>query len=130
MLILIAAQICALETAISELIAADRLWQKFNQAFRSLKGVADRTVARLMAELPEVGTLSNKGVSKLAGLDSDGSIRQQEPRQTRRARGSKRHPRHFVRGCRSGAVIRFRRVSPMAAQRRKTEEGHPHCPGA
>ncbi len=68
MLALIAAQIRALETAISELIAADPLWQKLDQAFRSLKGVADRTVARLMAELPEIGTLSGKAVSKLAGL--------------------------------------------------------------
>lgn len=68
MLALIAAQIRALETAISELIAADPLWQKLDQAFRSLKGVANRTVARLMAELPEIGTLSGKAVSKLAGL--------------------------------------------------------------
>lgn len=68
MLALIAAQIRKLETAIAELIAADPLWQKLDRAFRSLKGVADRTVARLMAELPEIGTLSNKAVSKLAGL--------------------------------------------------------------
>lgn len=68
LLALIAAQIRALETAISELIAADPLWQKLDQAFRSLKGVANRTVARLMAELPEIGTLSGKAVSKLAGL--------------------------------------------------------------
>jgi transposase len=68
MLALIGAQIRALETAIAELIAADPLWQKFDRAFRSLKGVAGRTVARLMAELPEIGTLSNKAVSKLAGL--------------------------------------------------------------
>jgi transposase len=30
--------------------------------------VADRTVARLMAEMPEIGTLSNKTISKLAGV--------------------------------------------------------------
>ena len=36
--------------------------------FRTVKGVAGRTVARLMAELPEIGTLSNKAVAKLAGL--------------------------------------------------------------
>jgi transposase len=33
-----------------------------------IKGVADRTVARLMAELPEIGRLSNKNISKLVGL--------------------------------------------------------------
>jgi transposase len=67
-LALLASQIRALETAIAELIAADPLWQQLDQAFRSLKGVADRTVARLMAEMPEIGTLSNKAISKLAGL--------------------------------------------------------------
>ena len=37
-------------------------------AFRSIKGVADRTVARLMAEMPEIGTYSNKAIAKLVGL--------------------------------------------------------------
>lgn len=67
-LALLASQIRTLETAIAALIAADPLWQKLDQAFRSIKGVADRTVARLMAEMPEIGTASNKAVSKLAGL--------------------------------------------------------------
>jgi transposase len=30
--------------------------------------VADRTVCRLMAEMPEIGTLSHKTISKLAGV--------------------------------------------------------------
>lgn len=68
MLALLASQIRALATAISELIAADPLWQQLDQAFRSIKGVADRTVACLMAEMPEIGMLSNKAASKLAGL--------------------------------------------------------------
>jgi transposase len=68
MLQLVASQIRTLEAAIAALIAADPLWQKLDQAFRSIKGVADRTVARLMAEMPEIGTASNKAVSKLAGL--------------------------------------------------------------
>jgi transposase len=67
-LTLLASQIRTLEAAIAQLIAADPLWQQLDQAFRSIKGVADRTVARLMAEMPEIGTLSNKAVSKLAGL--------------------------------------------------------------
>jgi len=68
LLALLASQIRELELAIAALIAADPLWQKLDQAFRSIKGVADRTVARLMAEMPEIGTLSNKAVAKLAGL--------------------------------------------------------------
>jgi transposase len=65
---LLARQIRKFERAIAELIAEDPLWQALNTAFRSIKGVADRTVARIMAELPEIGTLSNKAVGKLAGL--------------------------------------------------------------
>ena len=65
---LIARQIRGFETEIAELIASDPVWRKLDAAFRSIKGVADRTVARLMAELPEIGTLTNKAVAKLAGL--------------------------------------------------------------
>ena len=68
LLAVVKAQIRELEKAIADLIAADPLWEKLNQAFRSIKGVAKRTVTRLMAEMPEIGTLSNKAISKLAGL--------------------------------------------------------------
>lgn len=61
-------QIRSLEKQIVELIDGDPLWCKLDAAFRSIKGVADRTVARLMADMPEIGTLSNKAISKLAGL--------------------------------------------------------------
>ena len=57
-----------LEGEIASLIDDDPLWACLDRAFRSLKGVASRTVARLMAELPEIGILSNKAIAKLAGL--------------------------------------------------------------
>jgi transposase len=65
---LLAAQIRAFETKIAALIEADPLWAALDREFRTIKGVADRTVARLAAHLPEIGTLSNKAVAKLAGL--------------------------------------------------------------
>ena len=68
MLALIARQIRTLETAIAELIAGDPLWRELDKAFRTIKGVADRTVARVMAEMPEIGTLSNKAAAKLNGV--------------------------------------------------------------
>jgi transposase len=68
MLALLAQQIEELEQAITALIDADPLWRALNQAFRTIKGVAHRTVGRIMAEMPEIGTLSNKTISKLAGL--------------------------------------------------------------
>jgi transposase len=57
LLTLLARQMRALEKAIAELIADDPLWRELDQAFRSIKGVAGRTVARLFAEMPEIGAL-------------------------------------------------------------------------
>lgn len=65
---LLARQIRELARRIGELIDADPLWAALDQAFRQIKGVADRSVATLLAELPEIGTLSNKAAGKLAGL--------------------------------------------------------------
>ncbi len=67
-LALLKRQIAGLSEAIAQHIHADPLWRELDLAFRSIKGVADRTVARIMAEMPEIGTLSNKAASKLAGL--------------------------------------------------------------
>jgi transposase len=61
-------QMRELETEIANLIGEDPLWRQLDPAFRAIKGVADRTVARLMAEMPEIGTLSHKSISKLAGV--------------------------------------------------------------
>ncbi|TGQ85051.1 IS110 family transposase [Mesorhizobium sp. M8A.F.Ca.ET.208.01.1.1] len=65
---LLARQSRRLEGEIATLIDDDPLWARLDRAFRSLKGVASRTVARLMAQLPEIGILSNKAIAKLAGL--------------------------------------------------------------
>lgn len=61
-------QIRQLEQAIAQLLSHDPLWQALDQSFRSIKGVADRTVARIMAELPEIGLLGGKAIAKLVGL--------------------------------------------------------------
>lgn len=61
-------QIRSLEAKIIALIDADPLWLALNAAFRQIKGVSHRTVARLMAHVPEIGTLSSKAVAKLCGL--------------------------------------------------------------
>ena len=57
-----------LEGEIASMIDDDPLWAKLAETFRSIKGVAGRTVARLMADLPEIGVFGNKAVSKLVGL--------------------------------------------------------------
>jgi transposase len=51
-----------LEGEIVSMIDDDPLWTKLAETWRSVKGVASRTVARLMAELPEIGTYSNKAI--------------------------------------------------------------------
>ncbi len=65
---LLRAQIRRFESQIATLLKSDPVWVALEQAFCSLKGVAGRTVACLMAELPEIGTVSNKAIAKLAGL--------------------------------------------------------------
>jgi transposase len=57
-----------LEGEIGSMIDDDPLWAQLATTFRSIKGVADRTVAWLMADLPEIGTYNNKAIAKLAGL--------------------------------------------------------------
>jgi transposase len=58
----------SLEGEIASMIDDDPLWAKLAETWREMKGVAGRTVARLHAELPEIGTVSNKAIAKLAGL--------------------------------------------------------------
>ena len=67
-LALLRTQIRQFEHSIAAMVDADPLWQQLDAVFRGIKGVADRTVVCLMANLPEIGTLSNKGISKLVGL--------------------------------------------------------------
>jgi transposase len=61
-------EIVAFETSIAAMIRQDRLWSRLDAALREVKGVANRTVARLLADLPEIGLISNKAAAKIAGL--------------------------------------------------------------
>lgn len=65
---LVIGQIRRFEVEIAALLQTDPLWRELDRTFRQTKGVADRTVSRLMAEMPEIGTLTGKEVAKLAGL--------------------------------------------------------------
>jgi transposase len=72
-----------LEGEIASMIDDDPLWATLAETFRAVKGVAGRTVARLMADLPEIGLYSNKAVTKLVGLapiaDDSGKKETQTP---------------------------------------------------
>jgi transposase len=85
----------ALADQIAAMVKADPLWSALEQTIRSVKGAADRTVAYLLADLPELGTLSNRAIAKLAGLaplpDDSGK------RQGRRSiRGGRAHIRSLL----------------------------------
>jgi transposase len=58
----------SLEGEIASMIDDDPLWAKLAESWCEVKGIAGRTVARLHAELPEIGILSNKAAAKLVGL--------------------------------------------------------------
>lgn len=58
----------ALAAEMASLIDADPLWTALDRSFRSMKGFAGRGVAYLLAEVPEIGTLSNRAITKLVGL--------------------------------------------------------------
>jgi transposase len=102
---LINRQINQLADELSELISADPLWQQLDQVFRTIKGVADRTVVRLLAEMPEIGALPNKTVSKLAGLAplARDSGKHQGKRSTRGGRSTVREILFLV----AGVVARY-----------------------
>lgn len=53
---------------IASLIDDDPLWAHLDRAIRSFKGVAGRTVAVLLAQVPLIGLASNKAISKYLGL--------------------------------------------------------------
>ena len=117
---MIARQTRELEHEIAALIDADPLWQKLDECFRSIKGVADRTVSRIMAEMPEIGTLSNKAVAKLAGLAplAKDSGKSQGKRITRGGRANLRNILFVI-------VENVRRYNPdfAAFHKRLTEAG-------
>jgi transposase len=50
------------------IIDEDPLWSLINTTLRSVKGVANRTVHTLIAEMPELGRISNRAAAKLTGL--------------------------------------------------------------
>jgi transposase len=56
-----------LEGEIASMIDDDPLWAVLDAAIRT-KGLANRAVARLLSELPEIGIYSNKATTKLVGL--------------------------------------------------------------
>ncbi len=124
------AAIPRLEGEIASMIDDDPLWAQLAEAWRSVKGVAGRTIARLMADLPEIGTYSNKAIAKLAGLApiADDSGKRNGKRSIRGGRASVRSILFLV------ASRRQVRQVPCGfprkiARGRKTQNGRARCSG-
>jgi transposase len=111
-----------LSTEIASLINTDPLWAALDVTLRSVKGVADRTVATLMAELPEIGILSNKAIAKLAGLAplADDSGKRQGKRRTRGGRTYVRTILFLV-----ADIVRKYDLSLTAFRQRLIDQGKP-----
>lgn len=117
-----ARQIATLEQAVAELMAHDPLWTSLGQAFRTIKGVADRTVSSVLALLPEIGTLSNKAAAKLVGLApiANDSGARSGPRPVRGGRAPLRALLVFVAG-----IVARHDPDFAAAHARLTRAGKP-----
>jgi transposase len=77
---------------IASMIDDDPLWQALAAEFTTYKGVAEKTVAVILANLPEIGTLTNRAISKMVGVAplADDSGKRQGYRQIRGGRESVR----------------------------------------
>lgn len=98
---LLARQAKSIEGEIASMVDDDPLWAKLDQAFRSIKGVANRTVAKLLALLPEIGLYNNKAIAKLAGLAplANDSGQSNNPRHIRGGRAEIRSALFLIGRC-------------------------------
>ena len=119
---LLRTEIRQFERQIGDLLAADPVWRSLDTAFRTIKGVAGRTVAGLMAELPEIGKLSNKAAAKLVGLapiaNDSGTVRRK--RKVRGGRASLRSTLFIV-----AEVVRRHDPDFAAFHKKLTAAGKP-----
>lgn len=94
------AQSRKLSDEIASMIDDDPLWQALAETFSRYKGVASRTVAVVMAYLPEIGLISNRAISKLVGLAplADDSGKRQGKRSIRGGRTNVRNLLFLVAG--------------------------------
>jgi transposase len=61
-------ELASTDAALGELIEASPVWRVKDELLRSVPGVGPATSQTLLAELPELGTLSRRAVGKLVGL--------------------------------------------------------------
>lgn len=107
-LVTITAQIRTLTTRIDALIASSSSAQRAHQIFMSVPGIGDVSAAMLVAEMPELGTCSNKQIASLLGV---APVTQQSG--TARPVGHIRNGRHDVRAALWMPVLAMQRYNPV-----------------
>jgi transposase len=107
-IVLLKRQTRTLEGEIASMIDDDPLWAHLSKTFREIKGVADRSVAWVMADLPEIGTYSSKAIAKLVGVAPIAND------------SGKRKGKRPIRGGRSGVRSILFLVAAIAARYDKT----------
>jgi transposase len=119
-----------LEAEVAGLIDDDPLWSCLDAALRT-KGLANRAVARLLAELPEIGIYSNKAVAAHPRRSSRHPL---DPVFDRRHRPSlRREPwrlpsqAHCRRQTKDGRAHRTGSQTPRPAQRKSTRSARALC---
>lgn len=117
------AQSQKLSAEIASMIDDDPLWQALADSFTRYKGVADRTVATLMANLPEIGQISNRAISKLVGVAplADDSGKRQGKRSIRGGRANIRDVLFLIAGHLARYEPDFRAFHDRLAQRGKAK---------
>lgn len=90
-------QIRVLEAKLTALIDADPLWLALDTAFREIKGVADRTVARLLANLPRSAPSRARQWPNSPASPRSPTIAANEPASARCAADAKRCDPSFTR---------------------------------
>jgi transposase len=118
---LIDQQIEDLDHAIGELIDGDDDWRRKSDIITSVPGVAQGTANQLIADLPELGTLSRQRIAKLVGVaplaDDSGSRKGQ--RHIKGGRGPVRNALYMAAFNAMRCCTRFKRMADEMRERGK-----------
>jgi transposase len=109
------------DRAIAELIDGDDDWRRRSAIITSVPGVSDGTANQLIADLPELGTLSRQRIAKLVGvapLAADSGSHRGE-RHIRGGRGPVRNAPYMAAFNAMRYCERFKRMADQLRQRGK-----------
>ena len=119
-------QIKGLEAEITRLIESDDDWRAKSELLQSVPGVADKTSATLLAELPELGELNRSEIAALVGVApfNDDSGQHQGQRRIASGRASVRNILYMA----AQSAIRHNPIIKAFALRLRANTEHKKAP--